>query len=161
MEQVLFRLHVRFSRAFCYVFNPTSRRYLEAMSLMNACLCLSILVILHTTFLRPINENNCIYQALYDQGNDSIDMNFDVLEIAFVSNTQPNHLCLFSDRTDEINDGENDSNLWNWIKQHVCISKTPDRNMAKEFWFSLDKGALISILVYLVCRNFIIFIPAS
>jgi hypothetical protein len=40
MEQVLYRLHVRFSRAFCCCFTPTSRKVLEALSLFNACLCL-------------------------------------------------------------------------------------------------------------------------
>ena len=152
MEQVLFRLHVRFSRAFCYVFSPISRRYLEALSLFNACLCLTVLVMLHTTYLRPHDTNNCIHQALYDQGKGGINLEFDVLEISFVSNKLPNYLCLFEDdrsvnMENTINKhDDSDVNTWSWIKNHVCISKTPDKNMAKEFWFSLDKGKIYVLL---------------
>ena len=119
MEQVLFRLHVRFSRAFCYVFNPLSRRYLEVLSLFNACLCLLVLITLHTTFLRPRDSNNCIYQALYDPSTGGIDLNFDVLEISYAPSNLPNYLCLFNDDKKEndvmhveTNDGISSINIW-------------------------------------------------
>ena len=84
-------------------------------------------------------------------------MNFDVLEISYAPSNLPNYLCLFNDDKKEndvmhveTNDGRNvdtnrntNENTWSWIKKNICISKTPTQIMAKEFWFSLDKGICI------------------
>ena len=89
---------------------------------------------------------------------ERIDTNFDVLEISFAANDTPNRLCLFgnsdssnsngnsnsnsnsNDNTNVYIDDSRNENTWHWLKRHICISKTPDRDMAKEFWFGFDKG---------------------
>jgi len=60
MEQVFFRLHVRFVRAFCNVFPAPARRVLEVISLLNAFFSLFLLIGLHQMFVGPNQFNNCL-----------------------------------------------------------------------------------------------------
>jgi len=54
MEQVFFRLHVRFVRAFCNVFPKPARLALEVMSFSNAIVSLITLIFLHHMFVGPV-----------------------------------------------------------------------------------------------------------
>ena len=60
MEQVFFRLHVRFMRAFCKVFPRPARRRLEYLSLFNAFACLAVTMWLHQLFVGPNQMHNCL-----------------------------------------------------------------------------------------------------
>jgi len=51
MEQVVYRLHLRFARSFCYFFPRNSRTHLEKLSLFNAFICLCLLIYLHSKFV--------------------------------------------------------------------------------------------------------------
>lgn len=58
MEQVLFRLHIRFISAFCESISSSGRGLIARLSLVNALASLLLLVALHAFYVSPVHNGS-------------------------------------------------------------------------------------------------------
>ncbi len=135
MEQVFFRLHVRFVRAFCSAFTPSARIGLERLSLFNAFISLAVLVTLHFLFVAPNHHINCLSTA-FDQIDVGQLKSFDVFEIRLTPHAQ-SEIC--SDGTNL-----NTCSFASTASTNTSSSSQAHIHMPlNAYYFSLEKGFLM------------------
>ena len=144
MEQVFFRLHVRFVRAFCKVFPPISRGILEKLSLMNAMISLVLLISLHYFFIGPNARINCLSSVLHTvRDSKSIDINsIDVYDIRFVDGSSSNRFYLSTNVHGQNGNNCKSINVKD-VDIYTCHNFHYDDPWYKHYFYSFDMGYLM------------------